>query len=219
MDQVARQAQAARQDQAARQAQAARQVLRKHARAARRAHVAGLAVQVRRALEEALAARVRPLLVGGAVVASYAAMASEVDPEPIARDIETLCFPRVTTSGSLSFHLSRADDLSPGRHGILEPSATAPLVTPSLLFVPLLLFDRRGGRLGQGGGHYDRTLRALRSAGPVLAIGLAWDMQEADALPLAPWDERLDFVATPTRLLRCRSDREAAAAKSLGDVR
>ncbi len=64
--------------------------------------------------------------------------------------------------------------------------------------MPLLAVDRRGTRLGQGGGHYDRTLATLRAAGPVLAVGMAWDCQLVDALPTDPWDEPLDALATPS---------------------
>lgn len=189
----------------------ARQALRRRARAARQAHVAGLAAPVRRALEAALADRVRPLLAGADMVASYAATADEVDPRPLEAGLASLCFPRVADSGGLGFHACRREELAPGAFGIAEPPESAPLATPSILLVPLLLFDRNGGRLGQGGGHYDRALRSLRAAGSVRAIGLAWDMQEAEALAMAPWDERLDLVATPTRLIRCRVRAGAAA--------
>ncbi|NCT11135.1 MAG: 5-formyltetrahydrofolate cyclo-ligase, partial [Rhodobacterales bacterium] len=57
-------------------------------------------------------------------------------------------------------------------------------------------FDRRGGRLGYGGGFYDRTLAGLRAAGPVLALGFAFAAQEDDALPLEPTDQPLDLIVT-----------------------
>jgi len=65
------------------------------------------------------------------------------------------------------------------------------------VLVPLLAFDRSGYRLGYGGGYYDRTLSALRAAGKVLAVGIAYAGQELDA-PLRhdPHDERLDMVVT-----------------------
>ncbi|NAZ38335.1 5-formyltetrahydrofolate cyclo-ligase, partial [Rubellimicrobium sp. CFH 75288] len=74
------------------------------------------------------------------------------------------------------------------RFGTLVP-AEGPEVVPEVLIVPLVAFDRRGGRLGYGGGFYDRTLAALRARGPVLAVGYAWAVQEADALPLEATDE------------------------------
>jgi 5-formyltetrahydrofolate cyclo-ligase len=61
---------------------------------------------------------------------------------------------------------------------------------------PLLAFDRRGGRLGQGGGFYDRTLANLRACKPVFALGLAYAGQEVDGLLIEPHDERLDAILT-----------------------
>ena len=67
--------------------------------------------------------------------------------------------------------------------------------------MPLVAFDAEGGRLGYGGGFYDRTLEGLRAAQPTLAIGFAWDAQEASDLPLEPTDQPLDFVVTESRVL------------------
>lgn len=67
---------------------------------------------------------------------------------------------------------------------------------PEILIVPLLAFDRSGGRLGYGGGFYDRTLEKLRARGAVLAIGFAFAAQEAEDLPLEPTDQPLDMVVT-----------------------
>jgi len=68
--------------------------------------------------------------------------------------------------------------------------------TPDLIIAPLLAFDRAGGRLGQGGGHYDRTIEALRARGPVFVIGLAYAGQEIEAVPCEPHDQRLDAILT-----------------------
>jgi 5-formyltetrahydrofolate cyclo-ligase len=70
-------------------------------------------------------------------------------------------------------------------------------VVPDVLFVPLVGFTADGGRLGQGGGHYDRWLEAHPET---KAIGLAWDCQLADDLPREPHDRPLLAVVTPTRL-------------------
>jgi 5-formyltetrahydrofolate cyclo-ligase len=72
-----------------------------------------------------------------------------------------------------------------------------------VVLVPLLAFDRRGWRLGYGGGYYDRTLRALRAEGPLLAIGLAYAAQEVAAMPHDETDERVDLVVTEQGVLSC----------------
>ena len=67
---------------------------------------------------------------------------------------------------------------------------------PEILIVPLVAFDRQGGRLGYGGGFYDRTLEGLRQRRRTLAIGFAYCAQEAKALPLEPTDQPLDMIVT-----------------------
>ncbi len=74
-------------------------------------------------------------------------------------------------------------------------------MVPEIVIVPLVAFDLAGGRLGYGGGFYDRTLEGLRARGPVLAIGFAFDAQQAEDLPLEPTDQPLDMVVTETRVL------------------
>jgi 5-formyltetrahydrofolate cyclo-ligase len=83
-----------------------------------------------------------------------------------------------------------------GVWGIREPPADAPEVFPDILIVPLLAFDRRGYRLGYGGGYYDRTIARLRAVKPVTAAGLAFAAQQIDQVPTTPRDERLDLVLT-----------------------
>jgi len=69
------------------------------------------------------------------------------------------------------------------------------------MITPVLAFDRRGGRLGQGAGHYDRTLAKLRRSRPVYVLGLAYAGQEIDAVPLDSHDQRLNAVVTETEFI------------------
>lgn len=75
---------------------------------------------------------------------------------------------------------------------------------PEILIVPLVAFDALGGRLGYGGGFYDRTLERLRAKRATLAIGFAYAAQEADKLPLEPTDQQLDLIVTETRIIDLR---------------
>lgn len=184
----------------------AKPALRQLFRDRRRTFVAGLGAAAREELERDLAAKVAPVLAGARQPASYASVGAEIDPRFVEERLGPHAFPRVT-GGALSFHLAPWAALRAGYGGIPEPPATAPAITPDLLLVPLLAATATGIRLGQGQGHYDRTLAALRRAGPITAIGLAWEVQIADALPADPWDERLDWLATPTQLLDCRGAR------------
>ena len=76
------------------------------------------------------------------------------------------------------------------------PLETASELRPDVLLVPMLAFDRRGYRLGYGGGFYDRTLAELRKLKPVVAIGVAYAEQEMDEVPIASYDEPLDWILT-----------------------
>lgn len=86
--------------------------------------------------------------------------------------------------------------LANGVLGIPYPPENNPEVEPSILLVPLLAFDRRGHRLGYGGGYYDRTLAALRAKRPVFAIGVGYAFQEVDEVPADSLDQRVDAIAT-----------------------
>lgn len=74
-------------------------------------------------------------------------------------------------------------------------------IEPEIVVVPLVAFTRDGGRLGYGGGFYDRTLERLRARRATLAIGFAYADQEADALPLEPTDQPLDMIVTEQGIL------------------
>ncbi len=184
------------------QARMTKTALRRDFRAGRKAFVAALADGERQRLERALAEMIAPALTDMRAASSYAAMDDEIDPVWIEGRLAPLGFPRVS-GPDIEFHRARRADLRPGAWNIPEPAASAPLLMPDLLLVPLLAVTLAGVRLGQGKGYYDRALARLRQQGPVIAIGLAWDCQIAPALPADPWDAPLDMIATPSRLVRC----------------
>ena len=75
---------------------------------------------------------------------------------------------------------------------------------PDIVLAPLLAFDDAGRRLGYGGGYYDRTLRALRERGPILAVGVGYEAQLVETVPSGDDDEKLDWIVTEERAIRCR---------------
>jgi 5-formyltetrahydrofolate cyclo-ligase len=77
---------------------------------------------------------------------------------------------------------------------------------PDLIIAPVLAFDRAGRRLGQGGGHYDRTIERLRARGPLFVIGLAYAGQEIEAVPCEAHDQRLDAILTEIGYSEFRKD-------------
>ncbi len=109
------------------------------------------------------------------------------------------------------------DDLVKGPFGLSEPAEDKPAYDPDIVFSPLAAFDRRGFRLGYGGGIYDATLSALRAIKPVIAIGVAYSCQEADHVPVEPHDQRLDFMMTEQETIRFCAF-EAAGPKTNSDA-
>jgi 5-formyltetrahydrofolate cyclo-ligase len=97
------------------------------------------------------------------------------------------------------------EPLASGVWGIREPKPQALQVEPDILLVPLLAFDRAGYRLGYGGGYYDLTLAQLRSRKAVIAVGLAFAIQEIAGVPTTPRDATLDLVLTEHEVIDLRS--------------
>ncbi len=98
---------------------------------------------------------------------------------------------------------SVGDPLVDGGFGTSVPAPQASVVTPDVVFVPLLAFDDEGFRLGYGGGFYDRTLEKLRAEHEdVIAIGIAFSGQRVETVPRDPFDQPLDWVATEAGLIR-----------------
>lgn len=140
----------------------------------------------------------------GVTVSAFASMPDELDTAPLllalARHRYRLALPVMQGKAApLVFRLWQPGDaMEFAKWGIQEPLPDKPTVDPDVLLVPLLAFDRHGYRLGYGGGYYDRTLAALRQRKATLAVGLALDEQEVDAVPHLDYDERLDWVLTPS---------------------
>lgn len=95
------------------------------------------------------------------------------------------------------------DPLVPGAWDIPVPVDSAPEVLPDVLLVPMLAFDRKGFRLGYGGGFYDRTLEKLRELKKVVAIGVAYHAQMVDEVPVGIHDAPLDYVMTEQETFAC----------------
>jgi 5-formyltetrahydrofolate cyclo-ligase len=148
-------------------------------------------------------------------LAIYLAMPGEVDLGALLEQACLLgklcCAPVITGKGSMEFRRYHpGDQLQLNSYGINEPLATSEPVAPAqldLLLVPMVGFDRRGGRLGNGGGYYDRYLAATGSA---TRLGVAFSCQEVEDLPVDPWDQALDGIITEQetlRLLRAGAER------------
>lgn len=181
--------------------------LRKDLRARRRAHAAALPPEVSALVFSRPPRPILDLVPHGATVGLYRADPGEAPAERFARFFfesgHPIALPRVTTLAEpMRFHAHtdpyEGSDLAPGALGLMQPSGDLAELVPQVLFMPLLGFTARGERLGQGGGFYDRWLAAHPQT---LAIGMAWDVQEVDELPMEEHDMPLAAIITPTRVL------------------
>ena len=138
----------------------------------------------------------------GAVVSGFWPFGPEIDVRPILYHLHAaghpVALPVVIRRGlPLVFRQWRPGlQLISGSFGVPRPGHEQAELTPRILIVPLLAFDREGYRLGYGGGFYDRTLAGLRAKGPVLAIGVGYAAQEVERVPRDDTDERLDWMVT-----------------------
>ena len=172
----------------------------------RRAAAAAAAPDAADAVRERLLSAV--VLPPAAAVSAYWPMGSELDPRPLMQALDGrghgLALPVVAGAGRpLVFRAwTPGDPLRPAAFNTREPGPDKAEVTPRVVLVPLLAFDRAGYRLGYGGGFYDRTLAGLRAAGTALAVGLAFAGQEVESVPRDVNDRRLDWIVTEAEAIR-----------------
>lgn len=152
------------------------------------------------------------------VVAGFHPMQSEIDPLPLMHLLHErghrLALPALVPATGGSPHGPNgggldmifrpylpAEPLQAGPYGIWQPSADRAEVRPDIVLVPLLAFDLMGGRLGYGGGFYDRALGYLKAQKPakeaeIKLWGIGFAGQMIAAVPCEPHDQRLDAILT-----------------------
>ena len=136
-------------------------------------------------------------------VFAYYSMSPEPDTHAVIaaalRQGKTVALP--VTEGEGIMHFARLDAaLAAGRYGIPEPGPDCPELAPEtidLILVPGVAFDPRGGRVGQGGGYYDRFLPLSRA----LRVGVCPEFALLDRVPVRAHDQRMDAVVTPSATL------------------
>ena len=157
--------------------------------------------------EAAAAAVVQALLRGLSRVRAFAAYVPE-ETEPGHGRIPAaftqlgarVLLPVVPPSGSELAWAVDTGRLTPGRHGLLEPMGPrlgpTAIGTADVVVLPALGVDRRGVRLGRGGGYYDRALLHVRPDAVLVAV--VFDDEFVDELPDEPHDRRVTALVTPS---------------------
>jgi len=138
---------------------------------------------------------------------------SEVSTEPMIRraiaEGKRVCLPYTypKTKAMVASHILDFDaELQLGNYDILEPKEE--FIRPveptdiDLIITPGVAFDMRGGRLGYGGGYYDRFFKQRKEACPLVA--LAFEMQLVEEIPRGDHDQLVDAVVTEERVIQCK---------------
>ena len=151
----------------------------------------------------AAAARVRALAPyrQARSVMAYMACRGELDLTPVLLDVlaqgRTLLLPRCEAPGVMTARrITALTQLSAGAYGVMAPGADCEAACPEeidLILVPGTAFDRTGGRLGQGGGYYDRFLAGTKA----LRVGVCHDFALADRVPAQAHDVRMNCIISP----------------------
>jgi 5-formyltetrahydrofolate cyclo-ligase len=150
-----------------------------------------------------------PVLRTATLVAGYRAVRGELDIDAalilLAERGAAITVPRVAGEHLEFVRWSPQASTRAGPFGIPEPTdgEVVPLPHHDVVLAPLVAFDGRGTRLGQGGGYYDRSLGACGEHRPVV-IGVAHSFQQVDTIPVEPWDVAIDAVVTEDGIVEFR---------------
>ncbi len=138
----------------------------------------------------------------GTIISGFFPIRSEIDPRPLMDNLREagarLCLPVVMDKTTILFReLVRGAELIDTGFGTRGPAETAEVIDPQLLIMPLSVFDHHGGRIGYGAGHYDRAIARIIDKGvkPRL-IGMGFDCQHIEQVPVEPHDQPLDAMLT-----------------------
>lgn len=139
------------------------------------------------------------------IIALYYARGSELSTNPLAELLlekgHTLALPALK-DGKLVFRLwDPSLPLVADEANIPSPPIEDTCI-PSVIVAPLLAFDRKGGRLGSGKGHYDKAICDLKSLHDIVVIGYAYPQQEVDCVPQEDYDQKLDFIITSKQMIK-----------------
>jgi len=117
-----------------------------------------------------------------------------------ASEKKVVIVPKITDSDIFPSRIRNFNDLEKGKYGILEPIENDMINSKDIevIFVPGIVFDKKGHRIGYGKGYYDKFLKNLDA----FKIGLCMDFQIIDKLPNDPWDVKMDMIISEKSIIR-----------------
>jgi 5-formyltetrahydrofolate cyclo-ligase len=151
-----------------------------------------------------------PQLLGARTVMAFWSFGSEVETAPLIdrlhRNGLRVVLPRIESGDVVAALYAPGDPVRETSFGAMEPAGAevAEAGEIDVVIAPGVAFDRRGGRVGYGGGFYDRFLAELRPGVPVIAI--AFGIQVVDEVPEGGMDRRVDAIVTEDEVIRCPAD-------------
>ncbi|MEL0638211.1 5-formyltetrahydrofolate cyclo-ligase [Marinomonas sp. TI.3.20] len=186
-----------------------REILRRQLRQARR-HLSNeaQALAAEQLIAQFVTSPLSDTLSQGTRIALYLSNDGEISPDSLCQYFwqhNIAVYLPVLDDNALKFARYTADSAwTENRFGIKEPIDSDPIDGLELdaVFLPLVGFDVEGGRLGMGGGFYDRTFEHKQAHSTPVLIGLAHDCQEVAKLPVESWDVPLDIILTPSSLIQ-----------------
>ena len=140
-------------------------------------------------------------------IAIYYPIKSEISPLKIVKICQNLsieiCLPVIneSTNELIFSKFNNKKCLKKNKYGIIEPTEINQ-ITPDIIFVPMVGFDKNLNRLGYGKGYYDRVISKLRKIKKIFVIGLAYDSQIVRCIPIENHDEKMDIILTEKKIYR-----------------
>lgn len=152
----------------------------------------------------------------GAVISAYMPFNAELDVRPLMSHLRgegySIVVPHVVHNLSgLEFRTWAEDTpVYTNLHGIEEVALDhSEVLLPDYMLVPLIAFDDKGGRMGYGSGQFDRTFENMQKAQHTFfTVGVAYDSQREDSVPVDEHDYPLDMVITEKNVYHCRENRK-----------
>ncbi len=143
------------------------------------------------------------------IIGSYYSIKDEFETSYINNQIinfnKTLCLPVMQSNSSPLIYrmINKKTKMIKKKYGIFEPNFDSKEVSPDLIFVPCLAYDRSGYRLGYGGGYFDRTIKKLKYNNPkIITIILAFNEQKVQKIIYNDFDQKLDYILTEKELFK-----------------
>ena len=140
-------------------------------------------------------------------IAIYHPIKSEISPLKIIKICQNLsieiCLP-VINNNTNELIFSKFDEkkcLTKNKYGINEPTKINQII-PDIVFVPMVGFDKNLNRLGYGKGYYDKIISKLRKIKNIFVIGLAYDNQLVQSIPIENHDQKMDIILTDEKIYR-----------------